>query len=101
MPAKASGESHLRSAAKGLTWRLIATGTIILLAWWKTGDVGFALELGAVEFIIKFALYYLHERAWAAVPNVLAGKRDDTTSAAETATTATTPGRPSETTTTP
>jgi len=61
-------ESHLRSILKGLTWRVIATGTIIIIAWYKTGDVSLALEIGAIEFFIKLALYYLHERAWQLAP---------------------------------
>lgn len=61
-------ESHLRSILKGLTWRIIATSTIIGLAYWKTGDISFALELGALEFVIKLVIYYLHERAWLLVP---------------------------------
>lgn len=61
-------ESHLRSILKGLTWRIIATSTIIALAYYKTGDISFALELGALEFVIKLIIYYLHERAWLLVP---------------------------------
>ncbi len=61
-------ESHLRSILKGLSWRIVATATLIVLAYWKTGSVSFALELGALEFVIKFALYYLHERAWQFAP---------------------------------
>lgn len=61
-------ESHLRSLIKGLTWRVIATSTIIALAYYKTGDISFALELGALEFVIKLIIYYLHERAWLMVP---------------------------------
>lgn len=61
-------ESHLRSILKGLTWRVIATSTIIAIAWFKTGDVTLALEIGAIEFFIKLMLYYLHERAWLLVP---------------------------------
>jgi len=61
-------ESHLRSVLKGLSWRFIATGTIIGLAYWKTGSISFALELGAVEFVVKFLLYYLHERVWQLAP---------------------------------
>ncbi|MEL7021654.1 MAG: DUF2061 domain-containing protein, partial [Bacteroidota bacterium] len=53
---------------KGITWRVIATVTIIIIAYFKTGDVTLALEIGAIEFFIKFALYYLHERAWQVVP---------------------------------
>ena len=61
-------ESHLRSILKGITWRIIATLTIIIIAYFKTGDVTLALEIGAIEFFIKFALYYLHERAWQLAP---------------------------------
>ena len=61
-------ESKARSLAKGLTWRLIATTTIILIAYFKTGDVTMALQIGGIEFVIKYLLYYLHERAWQLVP---------------------------------
>jgi uncharacterized membrane protein len=65
---KINRESHLRSILKGVSWRIIATTTIILIAYFTTGDVSMALEIGAIEFFIKFALYYLHERAWQIVP---------------------------------
>ncbi len=53
---------------KGITWRVVATTTIIFIALFKTGDISLALEIGAIEFFIKFALYYLHERAWQLAP---------------------------------
>ena len=61
-------ESRLRSLLKGLTWRIIATGTIIAIAYFTTGDVELALKIGGLEFVIKLLMYYLHERAWQAVP---------------------------------
>jgi len=61
-------ESRLRSILKGLSWRVIATATIIAIAYFKTGDVSLALEIGAIEFFIKLLLYYGHERAWQQVP---------------------------------
>ncbi len=61
-------ESRLRSLLKGLTWRIIATSTIIAIAYFKTGDVSLALEIGFIEFFIKLLLYYLHERAWQGLP---------------------------------
>lgn len=61
-------ESRVRSLLKGLTWRVVATSTIIGIAYFKTGDVSLALEIGAIEFFIKLLLYYLHERAWQSVP---------------------------------
>lgn len=75
-------ESPLRSALKGFTWRIIATTTTIVIALVVTGDIKPALKIGAVEFVAKFAVYYLHERAWARAPlgsvrRLLRGKSDD------------------------
>ena len=72
-------ESRLRSVLKALSWRVVATSTIILIALFTTGDIEMALEIGFIEFFIKFALYYLHERAWQLAPRgsirKLAGKK--------------------------
>tara|TARA_B110000495_G_C22836202_1_gene487743 strand:+ start:145 stop:378 length:234 start_codon:yes stop_codon:yes gene_type:complete len=61
-------ESHLRSAIKGLSWRLIATTTIIIIVYLKTGQIESALAIGAIEFVIKYLLYFGHERIWAQIP---------------------------------
>jgi adenylylsulfate kinase len=61
-------ESRLRSVLKGFSWRCIATVTIICIAYFKTGDVTLALEIGVIEFFVKFLFYYIHERAWAQIP---------------------------------
>lgn len=66
--AKASKESHARSILKGLTWRIIATSTIICIVYFTTGEIGDALKIGAIEFGLKIFLYYLHERAWQMIP---------------------------------
>ena len=75
-------ESHLRSVLKGLTWRVVATTTIILIVYFKTGNIKGALEIGAIEFVIKFLLYYLHERAWQSFPRgsirSILGKKEKT-----------------------
>jgi len=53
-----------RHLAKAVTWRVIASITTALIAW------SFGLPpkiIGAVflaDLIIKFILYYLHERVW-------------------------------------
>lgn len=68
MPDIIQRESRLRSFLKGLTWRIIATGTLVAAAWWYTGDTTLAFSFGAVEFVAKLVLYYLHERAWQMLP---------------------------------
>ena len=61
-------ESHLRSLLKGFTWRIVATTTTVTIAYFITGEIGDALKIGAIEFIGKIFIYYLHERAWQLAP---------------------------------
>ena len=61
-------DSHLRSILKGLTWRVLATLTTVIIAYLIIGEVKLALHIGGIEFIAKFMIYYLHERAWASIP---------------------------------
>ncbi len=61
-------ESHLRSVLKGFTWRIIATTTTVTIAYAITGEIGDALTIGAIEFVGKIFIYYLHERAWQIMP---------------------------------
>jgi uncharacterized membrane protein len=61
METKVDARRHL---AKAVTWRIIASITTALIAW------TFGLPpkaVGAVfiaDLIIKFVLYYAHERVW-------------------------------------
>lgn len=58
---KVSAKRHL---AKAVTWRIIASITTAIIAWF------FGLPpkaVGAVfvaDLIIKFVMYYAHERVW-------------------------------------
>ncbi len=57
-------ESRTRSLLKGITWRILATLTTVIIAWFIIGDVSAALQIGFIEVFAKIAIYYLHERAW-------------------------------------
>lgn len=57
-------ESHTRSIVKGITWRVLATSTTTIIAYFVTGKVDAALQIGAFEFLAKLFIYYLHERLW-------------------------------------
>ncbi len=61
-------ESHVRSILKGLTWRVIATTTTIVIAYIVTGTIDDALKIGAIEVVAKVLIYYAHERAWQVLP---------------------------------
>jgi uncharacterized membrane protein len=50
MTEQTTRESHLRSVLKGFSWRIIATLTTIVIAWWVTGETQTALKVGGIEF---------------------------------------------------
>lgn len=60
-------ESHTRSLLKGVTWRCLATLTTVIIAWFVTGEVAQAIQIGFVEFFAKLGIYYMHERVWAKI----------------------------------
>lgn len=61
-------DSHFRSLAKALSWRVVATLTTSIIAWVITGRLDTAIFIGGIEFVLKFFIYYVHERAWELVP---------------------------------
>ena len=60
-------DSHIRSLAKGLTWRFVATTTTVVIAWYITGETTLAFQIGFIEFFAKITIYYVHERIWAKI----------------------------------
>ena len=72
MPVEASAaglkESHLRSLIKALSWRILATLTTGVIAYFITGEIEVAVTIASIEFVLKFVIYYFHERAWQLVP---------------------------------
>lgn len=65
---KANKESHLRSVLKGLTWRILGTLDTMVISWFITGSIKFAISIGGIEVFSKLILYYFHERAWQLIP---------------------------------
>lgn len=57
-------ETHGRSVAKTVSWRIIATVTTATIVWLLTGRLEFALIVGGIDTTAKLVLYFLHERAW-------------------------------------
>ena len=60
-------ETHTRSVAKGVTWRVIASVTTMVLVYIFTGDLAIVAEVGLFEITAKIIFYYLHERTWGKV----------------------------------
>jgi uncharacterized membrane protein len=60
-------ETHGRSIAKAVSWRITGSLDTFALSWLITGNVVSAGSIATAEVITKIVLYYLHERAWSFV----------------------------------
>lgn len=59
-----SKEGWSRSLIKSMSWRIIGTLDTILISYFITGEMSFALSIGAIELLTKMMLYVAHERLW-------------------------------------
>ena len=57
-------EKHVRSLAKTVSWRIVATSTTILLVFLFTGNFVISASVGSLELLSKTIIYYVHERIW-------------------------------------
>lgn len=57
-------DKHWRSIVKGISWRIFGTLDTITIAYFVTGQIQRAFEIGFTEVFTKMILYYLHERFW-------------------------------------
>jgi uncharacterized membrane protein len=56
--------SKRRHLAKAVTWRIIASTVTALIAWWFGLPAKAVGLVFAADLVIKFVLYYAHERVW-------------------------------------
>lgn len=57
-------ETNRRSIVKGVTWRVIATTTTMIIVYVFFGRLDLAIAAGLLESVLKIGLFWLHERAW-------------------------------------
>lgn len=57
-------ETHQRSIAKSLSYRVIGTFITALLGCLFTGSLKLGLGLGLLDSAIKIGVFYGHERCW-------------------------------------
>ncbi len=57
-------ETNRRSIVKGISWRVIATGTTVVIIYFFFGRLDMAIAAGLLESVLKVGLYWAHERAW-------------------------------------
>jgi uncharacterized membrane protein len=60
-------EGHNRSLVKAVTWRITGSIDTFVISLILTGHLAVAGSIAATELLTKIALYYFHERIWAAV----------------------------------
>jgi len=57
-------ETNRRFIVKGITWRLIATFTTVVIVYVFFGRLDLAIAAGVIESVLKVGLFWLHERVW-------------------------------------
>ena len=57
-------EKPMRSIAKAISWRIVATLTTIVLVVIFSKDWALGTIVGITEFLTKTVIYYVHERVW-------------------------------------
>ena len=57
-------DTNKRSVVKGISWRIFATTTTIIIVYLFFGRLDLAIAAGVLETVAKIALYWAHERAW-------------------------------------
>ena len=60
----ADKDTHYRSLAKAVIWRLTGSVDTFVLCILITGSIRIAGSISAVEVVTKILLFYFHERAW-------------------------------------
>lgn len=61
-------DTHARSLAKAISWRITGTLDTLLISLLITGSLTVAAAISFTEVVTKSVLYYLHERAWLRIP---------------------------------
>ncbi|OGR15789.1 MAG: hypothetical protein A2559_09125 [Deltaproteobacteria bacterium RIFOXYD2_FULL_66_9] len=57
-------ETRKRSIVKTISWRVAATLITGVVTYFLTGRLDFAVTVGLTDTLVKFFIYYVHERMW-------------------------------------
>jgi uncharacterized membrane protein len=61
-------ESNARSLAKAVSYRVLGSAGTALIVFLFSGNVPLSAGVGAIDMVLKIALYFLHERIWNYIP---------------------------------
>lgn len=57
-------DSHSRSVAKAISYRVFGSLATGLLVYSMSGDWKLSASAGIADSVVKLGLYFLHERVW-------------------------------------
>ena len=57
-------ESHARSIAKAVSYRLVGSSVTGLIVYVVTGKGSLSVGVGAADIVLKILAYFIHERIW-------------------------------------
>lgn len=57
-------DSHSRSLAKAISYRILGSICTALIFYVLTGKLTMSIGAGALDIVAKLGLYFLHERVW-------------------------------------
>ncbi|HEU0123627.1 MAG TPA: DUF2061 domain-containing protein [Bryobacteraceae bacterium] len=57
-------DSHSRSVAKAVSYRVFGSLSTALIFYFLTGDLKTSAGAGIADSVMKLGLYFLHERVW-------------------------------------
>jgi uncharacterized membrane protein len=61
-------ESNTRSIAKAVSYRILGSLGTALIVYVFSGNAKISMGVGALDAVLKMALYYVHERLWNHIP---------------------------------
>ncbi|MEZ5398603.1 MAG: DUF2061 domain-containing protein [Bryobacteraceae bacterium] len=61
-------DSHARSLAKAVSYRVLGSLSTAGLVYVFTGSAKISIGAGVLDSVVKIALYFLHERIWNSIP---------------------------------
>jgi uncharacterized membrane protein len=61
-------ESTSRSLAKAVSYRVLGSAGTALIVFIFSGNMPLSAGVGAIDMVLKIALYFLHERIWNYIP---------------------------------
>ncbi len=57
-------ETHLRSIAKAVSWRVGGTAVTFAVTFVVSGEMNLAVKVGLLDTLVKIGAFYFHERIW-------------------------------------